>query len=81
MRAEINRVAWRCRRGMLELDLLLQPFVESRYSSLTPVEREALDALLDHSDQELLEFLLGRAVPREEPLKHVIELIRHPFDV
>lgn len=48
--AEQRRLAWRCRRGMLELDIVLQRFVSEHFSSLTLAEMEHLDALLELPD-------------------------------
>jgi len=43
---QYDRLRWRCRRGLLELDVVLKNFLDQGYASLTPVEREAFDKLL-----------------------------------
>ena len=50
--AEQRRLAWRCRRGMLELDIVLQRFVLKHVNSLTTAEMRAFDALLELPDNE-----------------------------
>ena len=57
----LARLRWRCRRGMLENDLLLSRFLERRGAALTEVEIAGLDVLLDLPDGELWDVLSGRA--------------------
>lgn len=73
---EYARLKWRCRRGMLELDLLLQPFVEDVYPLLTAEEKVQFHTLLDMQDQELLECLMLQSPPEDISLDHVIRKIR-----
>ena len=54
------QVKWRCRRGMLELDLLLNNFVEIEYNNLGEEDVESFSILLDYPDQVLLDLLLGK---------------------
>jgi antitoxin CptB len=51
--AEQRRLAWRCRRGMLELDIVLQQFVTQHFYALTLEELHALDTLLAMPDNDL----------------------------
>lgn len=75
-RSELARVHWQCRRGMLELDLMLQPFVERHYAQLNDIQRQALHTLLGYPDQQLLELLLGHGVPHDKDVANVAEQIR-----
>ena len=70
------RLAWQCRRGMLELDILLSGFLEHGYPALDEQGRERFVQLLETPDHELLEYLMGRLVHREAHTQHVIEAIR-----
>ena len=72
----ITRLAWQCRRGMLELDLLLVGFLENGYAQLSSDSKQAFVELLDIVDTELLEYLMGRHVHKEAHIQHVIEAIR-----
>jgi antitoxin CptB len=74
--AEKARLQWRCRRGMLELDLLLLPFVENVYDTLTPEDKHKFHLLLDLQDQELLECLMLQAKPEDENLNDIISQVR-----
>jgi antitoxin CptB len=74
---EIERVRWRCRRGMLELDILLSRFVDHHYAHMDEAQRMAFDVLLDMPDAVLWDMITGRtsASPAGDELA-VLELIR-----
>lgn len=55
--AEQRRLAWRCRRGMLELDIVLQRFVAQYFNQMTLIELQTFDDLLDLPDNELWNVL------------------------
>jgi antitoxin CptB len=55
-----DRIRWRARRGLLENDLLLKPFLATGLESLSPDELQTLDQLLLLSDNDLLDVLMGR---------------------
>ena len=61
--ADKNRLQWKCRRGLLELDLVLQDFCEKR---LQEKDFEPLNELLDLEDNDLWDILSGRS-DRFEP--------------
>lgn len=70
------RLAWRCRRGMLELDQLLEAFLQQGYGRLDAGERALFRQLLDWPDHALLEHLLGLRQARDGEMKGVIDKIR-----
>jgi antitoxin CptB len=72
----LRRLQWQCRRGMLELDLLLQGFLERQWGTLDDAERQAFERLLAYSDQVLLECLMGRFAPVDPAIADVIGKIR-----
>lgn len=51
--AALRRMEWRCRRGMLEMDLLFVDFVSRYLPSLNEAQISALDKLLDLPDNQL----------------------------
>lgn len=73
-----NRLAWQCRRGMLELDILLGQFLEQRFAALTALQQQAFEDLLNYPDQILYDYLLGASRPANPALSHVIDQIRKP---
>jgi len=54
------RLRWRSRRGLLENDLILTRFLDAHEIEMTDDEVDALTQLLDLSDNDLLDLLLGR---------------------
>jgi antitoxin CptB len=73
-----NRLQWACRRGMLELDVLLGNFLKEVYPQLPSVEKKWFVELLDHSDPELFAWLMGHETPKEPgPVKITEEIRRH----
>ncbi len=71
-----RRVYWQCRRGMLELDELLQRYFDTRYDGLSAQERDSFTQLLSMPDQELSELLLRGGRCADSALNHVIDQIR-----
>lgn len=59
---ELNRLRWRCRRGMRELDVLLERYLRDRWPTAPAEHRAAFRALLELPDPELAALLLGRSV-------------------
>lgn len=55
--AEQRRLAWRCRRGMLELDIMLQRFVANHFNGLSLAEMHTFDEMLELPDNELWALL------------------------
>ncbi len=70
------RLRWQCRRGMLELDELLQSYLDLRYASADVNEQDAFSTLLTLSDQELFDYFFGALAPLDAQLRNVIEHIR-----
>lgn len=73
---EKNRLHWQCRRGMLELDDLLQGFLKQAFNDLNNNERGHFDDLLKCHDNLLLEYLMGRTVPADPDTANVVNKIR-----
>lgn len=73
---EKNRLHWQCRRGMLELDDLLQGFLLKAFDELDVNERSSFENLLNCHDNLLLEYLMGRTVPADPDTAHVVNKIR-----
>ncbi|MDO5102701.1 MAG: succinate dehydrogenase assembly factor 2 [Lautropia sp.] len=65
--ARYRRLRWRCRRGLLENDILLHRLLDKRAEiGFAASEVAALDQLLDLTDPELLDLVLGRKAPEGE---------------
>ena len=61
----LSKLRWRCRRGLLENDLFIERFFNERGERVTVREAQGLDALMDLSDNDLLDLLLQRKQPQE----------------
>ena len=72
-----SRLYWQCRRGMLELDDLLQGFFKKSIDTLSPQQLESFEALLKSPDDLLLEYLMGRTIPVDPGMADVVKKIRH----
>ena len=57
----LERVRWRSRRGLLELDIVLGRFIEQYYAQLDEAGQRAFEALLDMPDNPLWDMIAGRA--------------------
>jgi len=73
---EKSRLFWASRRGMLELDIILQTFLEEAYDQLKPAEQALYQHLLGEEDQDLFTWLMGREVPEDKNTATIIALIR-----
>jgi len=72
----LARLRWRCRRGMLENDLILTRLRDARGETMTEDEVAALDRLLDLTDNELWDLLSGRAEPADARLRPLVGSLR-----
>nr|VFK62905.1 MAG: antitoxin CptB [Candidatus Kentron sp. UNK]VFK70657.1 MAG: antitoxin CptB [Candidatus Kentron sp. UNK] len=66
---------WRCRRGMRELDLLLERFLESQYDSLTDADQEIFAQFLEEPNERIADWLLEDA-KTENRYARLIQQIR-----
>lgn len=73
---EIERLRWQCRRGMLELDLLLNRFLESAYAELSTQQRIDFVRLLGYQDQIIYDWLMNQSVPAEPALRDLVKRIQ-----
>jgi antitoxin CptB len=70
-----NRLRWACRRGMLELDLILEPFVENSYESLEEADQLRFEVLLESEDQSLFMWLMKRESPDNPDMQRIVQII------
>jgi antitoxin CptB len=62
----LSKLKWRCRRGLLENDLFIERFFRRHEATLTVAQAQALLALMDLPDNDLLDLLFGRTLPTGE---------------
>jgi antitoxin CptB len=73
---QTNRLRWRCRRGLLENDLILVRYLDARGALMNRDEIDALERLLDRGDNELWDLIAGRAEPEDATLRPVVAALR-----
>ncbi len=73
--AEYKRLRWASRRGMLELDLILVPFVENCFRDLSTEDQQRYIRLVECEDTELFAWFLGRQLPDDQPLRAIVTQI------
>lgn len=75
-----NRVRWLCRRGMKELDLVINRYFESDYDSLTEQEKNEFKDFLNLEDPEIFSWIMGRSSPEKQSHANIVGKLRNTFD-
>lgn len=75
---DMGRLAWRCRRGTRELDLILGRFLEVGYRQLDERQRELFERLLDNEDDRLQAWLVTATAPVDPAHAEIVAIIRNP---
>ncbi len=70
------RIRWGCRRGMLELDILLLPFFEAQFAYLPATEQADFVRLLECTDPELYAWLMGHEQTTDSALQQLVHKIK-----
>ena len=70
-----NRLLWASRRGMLELDLLLQPFVENHYDNLSDDDKAQFHLFLELEDQQLFQWLIHKDQASDSNMQRIVDTI------
>jgi antitoxin CptB len=74
--AQARRLLWRCRRGMKELDVLLERYVRSQVAGASPQDRATLDQLLELPDPVLADHLFGHTPVSDPRMASLVAAIR-----
>jgi antitoxin CptB len=74
--SNIERLRWQCRRGMLELDVLLEAFLEQHYTELSPRQQQRFIQLLSLPDPVIHAWCIGGEPPDDEAFEEIIAAIR-----
>jgi antitoxin CptB len=75
--SELDRLRWRCRRGLLELDIILAHFLDTGLADLGPEDRQTFTELLALADNDLWDLISRRQTAPEAAQERVLELLRH----
>ena len=74
---DLNRLRWQCRRGLLELDLVLERFIEKHGDHLRGEHLASFKTLLDYADNDLLDLIRARAECTDPRLAEVLGWLRN----
>jgi len=72
---EVRRLTWHSRRGMLELDVLLKPFIEEAYRGLPADDQKRYKDLLDCEDADLFTWFMERIEPEDPDMNRIVNLV------
>lgn len=70
--SEQARLKWLCRRGMKELDVLLEHYLAHEYQQASEEERAAFRELLENQDPVLWDYVMERDQPQDEVQRNVL---------
>lgn len=74
---EVRKLWWHSRRGMLELDVLLKPFVEEAYRSLPADDQQRYKDLLACEDADLFAWFMERTPPADPDMERIVGIVLH----
>ncbi len=73
---DTKHLRWACRRGMLELDLILLPFLENVVPGLSDEEQHLFEKLLECEDQDMFGWFLHRLEPEDPEILRMVKIVR-----
>ena len=76
-----SRLLWQCRRGIKEMDIIFQDFINHSYDQLTDDEKNAFLRLLDEQDLDILNWIMGKDKPYDNELVNIINIIRESRNI
>lgn len=75
--ARYNRLRWKCRRGMIELDTLLLRYLEDCYSGAASQQQEAFERILEMPDPQLYFLIMGRTESDNREVADLVNVLRN----
>jgi len=72
----LSKLRWHCRRGMRELDVLLEHYLNTHYTQSSKEQQQGFVELLTLEDPVLFAYLLGREQPNDKNMQNLVERIR-----
>ena len=73
----LSRIRWQCRRGILELDALLEIFVDAGFLMMTKQQQDLFEEILTYPDQLLHDYFFGTSKAIDKDVASVIQLIKN----
>lgn len=76
-----KKLAWQCRRGMLELDVILIPFLEEHFENLSESQQKMFSELLSADDPDLYTWLMGYGKSDKNEFNLMVQIIRNKIGI
>ena len=73
---DLAKLRWQCRRGMLELDVILLPFFEDYFGDLADQQKQCFVDLLEEADPDIYTWVMGFGHCENESLHEILDLIQ-----
>lgn len=70
-----KRLAWQCRRGIKEVEVVLAPFFEQFFSTLDMADQERFEVFLKEADVDMFEWFMRRSTPDTPENQYMVDLI------
>lgn len=78
---KVKPLQWQCRRGMLELDVILQPFLTEHFNNISEPLQQAFTELLKQADPDLYTWIMGFGQCEQDEFLEIIQLIRQKMSI
>lgn len=76
-----SKLSWQCRRGMLELDVILMPFLAQHYDQLNAQQQSEFELLLNEADPDLYTWIMGFGECENPQLRTSVKIIREKMNI
>ena len=73
----LRKLRWQCRRGIKEVEVLLLPFFEERFTHLSAEDQRLFEKLLEQHDVDMFEWFTHRTVPEQADIARIVSIILH----
>ncbi len=73
--ALLRKVRWKCRRGMRELDRIMERYLSDRWPQASATERDQFLSLLDVEDDKLFQWFMGYEPCTDERYSDIVHLV------
>lgn len=77
---QYRRLAWQCRRGIKEVEVVLVPFFEQHFMNLSPADQALFERLLQEQDVDLFEWVTTRTLPEQPDLARIVKMVLFGVD-
>lgn len=77
---QYRRLAWQCRRGIKEVEVVLVPFFEQHFLNLSRDDQQRFERLLQEQDVDMFEWFTKRTLPEQPDLARIVKKVLFGVD-